>query len=64
MTRSLSLAMRRYSIQPKTRKYVKEYPFLSFARSLSNEYRKQLLDTTTKAGLHTIKILRKTLSTK
>ena len=32
MPRSLSLAMRRYSIEPRTRKYVKGYGFLSFAR--------------------------------
>ena len=41
MTCSLSLAMRRYSIEPRTRKYVKGYEFLSFAR----KYKKnQLLD--------------------
>ena len=33
--------MRRYSIEPKTRKYVKGYGFLSFAR----KYKKLLLDT-------------------
>ena len=33
--------MARYSIEPRTRKYVKEYAFLSFAR----KYKKQLLDT-------------------
>ena len=33
--------MRRYSIEPRTRKYVKGYGFLSFAR----KYKKQLLDT-------------------
>ena len=32
--------MSRYSIEPKTRKYVKEYGFLSFAR----KYKKQILD--------------------
>ena len=32
MTRSLILAMWRYSIEPRTRKYVKGYGFLSFAR--------------------------------
>ena len=32
--------MRRYSIEPRTRKYVKGYGFLSFAR----KYRKQLMD--------------------
>ena len=41
MARSSSLAIRRYSTEPRTRKYVKEYGFLSFAR----KYRKQLLDT-------------------
>ena len=33
--------MGRYSIEPRTRKYVKRYGFLSFAR----KYKKQLLDT-------------------
>ena len=33
--------MIQYSIEPRTRKYVKEYGFLSFARKC----RKQLLDT-------------------
>ena len=33
--------MTRYSIEPRTRKYVKEYAFLSFSR----KYKKQLLDT-------------------
>ena len=37
--------MTRYSVEPRTRKYFKGYGFLSFARSLSNKYRKQLLDT-------------------
>ena len=32
MTRSLSLAMRQYSIVLRTEKYVKGYVFLSFAR--------------------------------
>ena len=41
MRRSSSLALRRYSTEPRTRKYVKEYGFLSFAR----KYKKQLLDT-------------------
>ena len=43
--------MMRYSIEPRTRKYVKEYRFLSFARYLSNKYGKKLLDATTKSGL-------------
>ena len=33
--------MRRYSIEPRTRKYVKGYGFLSFAR----KYKKQFLNT-------------------
>ena len=33
--------MRRYSIEPRIRKYVEGYGFLSFAR----KYKKQLLDT-------------------
>ena len=45
MTRSLSLATRRYSIEPRKRKYVKGYGFLSLGRSLSNKYSKQLLYT-------------------
>ena len=32
MTRSSSLAMQQYSIEPRTRKYFKGYGFLSFAR--------------------------------
>ena len=33
--------MTQYSIEPRTRKYVKGYEFLSFAR----KYKKQLFDT-------------------
>ena len=33
--------MRQYSLEPRTRTYVKWYDFLSFART----YKKQLLDT-------------------
>ena len=40
MARSLSLAMWRYSIEKRTRKYVKEYGFLSFV----GKYKKQLFD--------------------
>ena len=39
--------MRRFSIEPKTRKYVKGYGFLSFAR----KYKKQLLNM----GLYAVK---------
>ena len=47
MTPSSNLAMRQYSIKSRTRKYVKEDEFLSFAR----KYKKQLLDT----GLDSLK---------
>ena len=40
-----------YSIEPRTRKCVKGYGFLSFSRNLSNKHRKQLLDT----GLDSLK---------
>ena len=36
--------MPRYSIEPRTGKYVKGYGFLSFARNLLNKYRKKLSD--------------------
>ena len=41
MTRCSSLAMGQYSVKLSTRKYVKGYGFLSFAR----KYKKQLLNT-------------------
>ena len=42
--------MIRYSIEPKTKKYIKVHGFLSFAKNLSNKYGKKLLDTATKTG--------------
>ena len=45
----------RYSTQPKFRKYVKGYGFLSFARKFGNKYGKKLMDTATKTGVHTAK---------
>ena len=50
-----------YSMEPRARKYVKGYGFLSFARHLSNKHREQLLDT----GLNSLKTSsKKRLSTK
>ena len=43
--------MAHYSAEPKTRKYIKGYEFLSFSRNLSNKYGKKLLDTVTKIGI-------------
>ena len=36
--------MTQYYMEPRARKYIKEYGFLSFARNLANKYKKQLLD--------------------
>ena len=43
--------MTRYSIEPRTRKYIKEYWSVSFSRNLSDKYVKQSLGTATKTGL-------------
>ena len=43
--------MMQYSIEPRTRKYVKGYESLSIVRTFSDKYRKQSLDT----GLNAIK---------
>ena len=49
----------RYSIEPKFRKYVKGYGFLSFAKSFGNKYGKKLIDTATKTGMDAAKIASK-----
>ena len=46
----------RYSAQPKFRKYVKGYGFLSFARKFGDKYGKKLMDTATKTGIDAAKI--------
>ena len=38
----------RYSTEPRFRKYVKGYGFLSFARKFDDKYGKKLMDTATK----------------
>ena len=56
----------RYSIEPRERRYVKGYGFLSFARNIgthaakvaknmSNKYSKKLIDTTKKSATDAIK---------
>ena len=45
----------RYSTEPKYRKYVKGYGFLSFARKLGNKNGKKLMDTATKSGMDAAK---------
>ena len=50
-----SISPRTRKLSPRTRKYVKGYKFLSFARILSNKYRIILLDTSTKTRLGVLK---------
>ena len=45
----------RYSTEPKYRKYVEGYGFLSFARKFGDKYSKQLMDTATKTGMDAAK---------
>ena len=45
----------RYSLEPKYRKYVRGYGFLSFARKFKDKYGKNLMDTATKTGINNAK---------
>ena len=45
----------RYSTEPRFRKYVKGYGFLSFATKFGDEYGKKSMDTTTKTGIDAAK---------
>ena len=45
----------RYSKEPRYRKYVKGYRFLSFARNFGDEYGRKLIDTATKTGIDAAK---------
>ena len=45
----------RYSTEPRFRKYVKGYGFLSFARKFGDKYGKKLMDTATKIGIDAAK---------
>ena len=47
--------MTRYLIELRTRKYVKEYGFLSFGRNLCNKNGRRLLDSATKTELDALK---------
>ena len=48
-----------YSTEPKFRKYVKGYGFLSFAEKFGNKYGKKLMDTAAKTGMDAAKIASK-----
>ena len=43
-----------YSTEPKYRKYVKGYSFLSFARKFGDKYGKKLMNTATKTGIDAV----------
>ena len=45
----------RYSTEPKYRKYLKGYGFLSFAWKFGDKYGKKLMVTATKTGIHAAK---------
>ena len=45
----------KYSTDPRFRKHVKIYRFLSFARKVGDKYGKKLLDTATKTGIDAVK---------
>ena len=45
----------RYSTEPKYRKYVERYGFLSFKRKYSDKYGKKLMGIATKTGINTAK---------
>ena len=45
----------RFSTEPKYRKYVKGYDFLSIARKFGDKYGKKLMDTAAKTGIDAVK---------
>ena len=51
----------RYSLEPKYRKYIKSYGFLSLSRKFGDKYTKKLMNTATKTGIDAAKIPSKTV---
>ena len=51
----------RYSTEPRFRKFVKDYGFLSFARDCGDKYGKKLMDTAKKTGIDAAKSASKRL---
>ena len=51
----------RYSTEPKHRKYVQGYDFLSFVRKFGDTYGKKLMNTATKTGTDAAKTVSKKL---
>ena len=46
---------KKYSTEPKYRKYAEGYGFLSFARTFGDKYGKKIMDTATKTGVDAAK---------
>ena len=46
----------RYSIEPRERRYVKGYGFLSFARNLNDKYGQKLADSAKKSATDPLKL--------
>ena len=44
-----------YSAEPRFRKYVKSYSFLSFGRKIGNKYGKKIMNTAAKTGIDAAK---------
>ena len=45
----------RYSTEPRFRKYVRSYSFLSFGRKIGNKYGKKIMNTAAKTGIDAAK---------
>ena len=45
----------KYSAEPRLRKYIEGYGFLSFGRKFGDKYSKKLMDTATKTGIDAAK---------
>ena len=45
----------KYSTEPRFRKYVEGYGFLSFAKKFGDKYGKKLMNTATKTGIYAVK---------
>ena len=45
----------RYSTEPRFRKYVKSFGFMSFAKKIGNKCGKKIMDTATKTGIDAAK---------
>ena len=48
-----------YSIEPRERRYIEEYGFLSFTRNLNNKYGQTLIDSAKKSATDAFKIASK-----